>query len=84
MEYPIKVLGGMPAIAKVNYYLPYVPATWNDPPEGPELEWEILDAKGRKADWLARRISHDELKEIESSLFAECATAYSNRRYADI
>ena len=84
MEYPIRVLGGLPAIARVNYYLPYIPATWDDPAEGPELEWDLLDAKGRQADWLERRMTPDEMKEIEARLYAECATAYANRRYADL
>lgn len=43
----IRVLGGLPAIARVNHYSPYVPATWWDPPEGPELDWELRDARER-------------------------------------
>lgn len=79
----IRVLGGLPAIARVTHYLPYIPATWDDPPDGPELDWELLDARGRKADWIARRLTTTARAEIETDLLKQCETDYRNRHYAD-
>lgn len=84
MDIKIRVLGGLPALARINSYHPYVPPTWNDPPEGPELEWELLDSRGRKAAWIEKRMSAKELENVEAKLFDTCAEAYRNRRYADL
>lgn len=80
----IRVLGGLPAIARVNSYSPYIPATWNDPPEGPELDWELLDARGRKAEWIEKRLTQKELEAIEDNLHDKCEEAYRNRKFYDL
>lgn len=59
---------GIPAMARVSYFCPYIPATWDDPPDGPEVEFEILDSRGRKADWLDRIVTAAERKDIEVEL----------------
>ncbi len=33
-DYPIRVLGGLPALARIHSYRPHVPATWHAPAEG--------------------------------------------------
>ena len=81
-DYRIRVLGGLPAIGRVHSYIPYSAATWEEPADGPEVEFDILDSRGRKADWLDRRITDAQRKHIEIELLERCSDDYRNR--ADI
>jgi hypothetical protein len=76
---PIRVLGGLPALARVHSYRPHVPATWHAPAEGPEVDWELLDAKGRRALWIDKRLTPAQLEEIEHELLDRCSAAFRNR-----
>lgn len=82
-DYNIRVLGGLPAIGRVSSYIPYSPATWEEPADGPEVEFEILDSRGRKAAWLDRRITDAQRKRIEIELLERCGDEYRNR-YDDL
>lgn len=78
-DYPIRVLGGLPAIARVSSFYPYRAATWEEPADGPEVEFEILDCRGRNAEWLSRRLTDKHRKEIEIELLERCGEDYRNR-----
>jgi hypothetical protein len=83
-DYPIRVLGGLPALARIHSYRPFVPSTWHAPAEGPEVDWELLDAKGRRALWIERRLTPAQLEEIEHELLDRCSTAYRSRLDDDL
>lgn len=51
MKFPTRV-NGIPCICHVTYYFPPVPATWDDPEDTGDFEFEILDTRGREAKWL--------------------------------
>lgn len=62
MELEVRILG-IPAIARVTYFQPRVPArrhghpdTW-EPAIEEELEFELLDRRGRPAPWLERKLT---------------------------
>lgn len=59
---------GIPALANVTYFIPYTPSTWDEPADGPEVEWELLDRRGRPAPWLERIVTDAERKDIEIEL----------------
>ena len=67
MNLPIRA-HGIPALANVTNYIPYTPATWYEPADGPEVEWELLDRRGRPAPWLDRKLTSAERWEIETDL----------------
>ncbi len=48
-------IDGIPCLVGVTCHEPIVPATWHDPAEGGEVEWRILDSRGRVAPWLERK-----------------------------
>ena len=58
-DIPIRVCG-IPAMARVTDYTPRSPATWWRPAEGPDLEWEVRDRRGRPAAWLEAKLSREE------------------------
>jgi len=82
-DYPIRVLGGLPAIARVHNFLPYIPACWHHPAEGGEVEWELLDRRGKPAEWLEKRMSNEERQRIDQEVYERCADDYSKRNYED-
>ena len=64
----IKVFG-IPAKVKITHYVPGLPGkysghpdTWY-PPEGEEIEYELYDRKGYRAEWLERKIRGTEEEE---------------------
>jgi hypothetical protein len=58
-DIPIRVCG-IPALARVTDYTPRSPATWWRPAEGPDLEWEVRDRRGRPAAWLEAKLSRED------------------------
>lgn len=56
-DYHITALGGLPCIALVHSFYPVIPATWHHPEKGGEIDWELLDSRGRRADWLEKRLT---------------------------
>lgn len=67
MNLPIRA-HGIPAMANVTYFLPYTPSSWSEPADGPEVEFEILDSRGRPAKWLEKIVTDAERKDIEVEL----------------
>lgn len=59
---------GLPALARVTHFIPYTPASWDAPADGPEVEWELLDRNGRPAAWLERQVTASERRAIEANL----------------
>lgn len=67
-DYQVRVLGGLPAIARVTHYQPYTPATWWEPEDGPEVEFELRDLRGRPAPWMENRIKDNEWETLKIDL----------------
>jgi len=67
MNIPIRA-HGIPAMACVTSFIPYTPSTWDDPADGPEVEWELLDRRGRQATWLEKIVTDAERRAIEANL----------------
>lgn len=72
-EIDIRVCG-IPAIARVLHYRPYEPAyrrghpdNW-EPASPPEIDFEILDRRGRPAPWLERKLTDAERGRIGRDL----------------
>lgn len=72
-EFEIRVCG-IPAIARVTFYRPGSPGYLSGPPEycyppePTELEWVVLDRRGRPAPWLERKLTDAERVRIEREL----------------
>lgn len=71
---------GIPAIARVLHYRPYEPAyrrghpdNW-EPDSPPEIDFEILDRRGRPAPWLERKLTDAERERIERELIEHLET----------
>ena len=65
---------GIPAIARVLHYRPYEPAyrrghpdNW-EPASPPEIDFEILDRRGRPAPWLDRKLNNEARARLEREL----------------
>ncbi len=43
------------------------------------MDWELLDAKGRRALWIDKRLTPAQLEEIEHELLDRCSAAFRNR-----
>lgn len=62
MEFETRV-AGIPCICKVTYFSPGAPGRYSGPPEDcypeepVEFEFEILDSRGRPAEWLERKLT---------------------------
>ena len=60
-------ISGIPCQIRVNEYYPAIPMRVTgpgfgdaEPPEPAVIEYEVLDRKGYKAEWLARKLSDDD------------------------
>jgi hypothetical protein len=72
MTYEFKTrVDNIPCICRVTWYQPAddtpVNSTTISPPDEEEFEFELLDRKGKPANWLNRKINH----EIEAELLAQ-------------
>ena len=57
-------INGIPCEIRVTHYAPYVPATWYEPADGPEVEFEVCDTRGYKAEWLERKLTIEDYERI--------------------
>lgn len=68
---------GIPAMIEITSFAPYRCCkrghidNWL-PDELPEIEWHILDRRGRPAAWLERKLSPADRRRIEADLIAQC------------
>lgn len=69
-QFPFRVCG-IPCIVSVLDWEPYDPGQISGPPErcyppeGGWVEFELLDQKGRKAEWLERKMGAGEREDVE-------------------
>lgn len=65
-------IAGIPCQVRVTHYEPYDPGTWDEPPSGGEIEFEVFDRRGYPAAWLERKVTEDDevriFKEYEAQL----------------
>jgi hypothetical protein len=71
-------ISGIPARIEVLSFIPWRPArlyghpdSWA-PAEG-EIEWVVCDSKGRRAEWLEKKLTPAERRRIEGELIAQCS-----------
>ena len=68
-------VAGIPCIIAVTDYEPYVPAFISGPPEdcypseGGYGDYVLLDRRGRRAEWLERKITDRIDREIQQEIF---------------
>lgn len=76
MNYIAEIEGrvaGIPCIIAVTDYEKYIPAYTSGrpedcyPSEGGCGEWELLDRRGRRAQWLERKVNDD--RDIQQQIF---------------
>lgn len=67
---------GIPCLVVVTHYEPFVPGRTDGPPElcypdeGGEAEWYLADRRGRKAEWLERKMSQSERDLVDALVLA--------------
>ncbi len=72
-------VAGIPCQIEIKLFYPAAPMKyWRfeeywQPPQEAEIEWEILDRRGRPAPWLERKLSPAERRRIEGELIAQCS-----------
>jgi hypothetical protein len=62
-------VAGIPCLIGVISY-ESEPQTWDDP-GCTDMEWEILDRRGRPAPWLERKVTDKEQSSIEDAIYQE-------------
>ena len=84
---------GIPALAGITYYdyqaplrgSPYLCACSDDFYGHEELEWVILDRRGKHAPWLDRKLTQADREEITRALLERAATARrAEREWGDL
>ena len=69
-------IAGIPAQIGVVHYMK-APATYRGHSDldywgYTECDWEVLDRKGYKADWLSKKLSQTEINRIENEIEVMC------------
>ena len=72
-------VAGIPAMIEITSFSPYRCFKRGHidrwlPDELPEIEFMILDRRGRPAPWLEKKLSPAERRRIEGELIAQCST----------
>jgi len=80
-------IDGIPCQIEVTSYSPGAPMVitgWGfgdaEPEEPEEIEWVVLDRRGRRAEWLERKMIDDDQRDIDRQLSEQAAR---NRRGDD-
>lgn len=66
---------GIPCIIDVTYYEPVRPGRYFGcpedcyPDEGGESEWVLLDRRGRRAEWLERKMTDRDREKVEELIY---------------
>ena len=62
-------IDGIPCIVKYSITGKYRPGDLYSPPEYEEVEMEVCDRRGRRAQWLERKLTEAEKSRIELECF---------------
>lgn len=68
---------GIPCQARATYYCkeesPILtgPMDWADPGSPAEIEFQVLDTRGKKAEWLERKMTDEDRRAIEEKIISE-------------
>lgn len=66
---------GIPCIVEVLYYEPVRHGRFHGrpedcyPDEGGESEWQLLDRRGRRAEWLERKMTDQDREKVEALIY---------------
>lgn len=64
-------VSGIPCICEVTHFIRARPGRYSGPPEDcypdepSEFEFNILDTKGRRAEWLENKLTQDDIERLE-------------------
>lgn len=67
-------IGGIPCIVRVTHYERVAGSFSHNAPSDVDYygytdsDWDVLDRRGRKADWLAKKLTADDVQRIESEI----------------
>ena len=87
MEFKVRVLNGLPCIAKVTYYQPEEKGTGYGEvfsysqihaPVSAEVEFEIYDRRGYRAKWIENRMTEEDYESVRSQIFECLQDSFSN------
>lgn len=66
-------VAGIPCLVQMTY----CERDYNESGSWVDLEFEIQDRRGRKADWLAKKMTQDDINRIKSELLAARKEEYN-------
>lgn len=69
-------INGVPCQVEVAAFYQGRDATLTEPPEYPEMDFVLLDRKGRRATWLERYLNKDEEERLLNEYIAYAADYY--------
>lgn len=64
-------VAGIPCGVHITSYQPFVPPTWDDPGEPEDVEYIVTDRKGYEAEWLERKMTKDDWRELDAEVLDE-------------
>lgn len=68
--------GGIPCRIAVTHYSAAERDTYWEPGAPEEVEFEVLDRRGRPAPWLERKLDSKEWRRLEDEAIAACRSAH--------
>jgi predicted glycoside hydrolase/deacetylase ChbG (UPF0249 family) len=81
-------VGGIPCLIEVTRYVPAVPDTGlhgrpedYSPGSDAEIDWNVLDRNGRRAEWLERKLSDVDYDRISEEAIAQMQRRVELDRY---
>ncbi len=69
-------INGIPCLIEARI-IPGSPGNLYEPPEPDDVEFRVLDRRGRSADWLRRKLSREDTHRIKREAFDEYAALSS-------
>lgn len=64
-------IAGIPCQVSVTHFEPYDAGSWDEPPSGGEIEFDVYDRKGYRAPWLERKVTEDDEVRVFSEYEAD-------------
>lgn len=68
-------IAGIPCVIRYEITGQHMPSDGINPPEYPELEYEVCDRNGRQADWLESKMTAADELRISDECFTDAAYA---------